>query len=110
MTKDEAIKLIQASRLTSDEQNSLINQLKNPIVTKEEAQVLIAAINKAIAGLDAGALKLIHDEAQKQINEAYAEYEKEMREIEKQSVSTTAQVADYLDQLKIKQITAQSGS
>ncbi|MEK7606800.1 MAG: hypothetical protein AAB444_01210 [Patescibacteria group bacterium] len=109
MSKDEAIQIIQVvPQLTQDEKDALIGQLKHETVTSEEIQNIAKTIQVAIQDIDGElddmktggvkSLKGIYGEANRQIEDAAAEYTDDMTTIQKQSDAVFSQAADYLDQ------------
>lgn len=109
MSKDEAIQIIQVvPQMTQDEKDALIGQLKHETVTGEEIQTIAKTIQVAIDGIGeeladmktggGKSLKGIYNDADRQIEDAAAEYADDMAKIQKQSDAVFNQAADYLDQ------------
>ncbi len=108
MTRDQALKIINDAAIPQDKKDELLANLKNPTVTKTEAQAVIKLMDKNMAELqavaDQEALKQIYLDAKKQMDALYKEYEKTMDDLDKQAKNTFTQASEYLDKLKAEDL------
>lgn len=112
MTRDQAIKIINAAAIPPDKKEELIENLKNPTVTKTEAQIIIKILDKNLAELqtpspiaiDKEALKQMYLETRKQMDAIYKEYEKTMKDLDKQAQDMFTQAGEYIDKLRAEDL------